>query len=100
MAEENDTAAEESWEVVTSVNTEEEAELVAGYLRNEDVPCRVESSHSHEFPVTVSEQLSVVRIEVPVARFGEARRLLDELDAGRTQVVADEPVGTEELEET
>jgi hypothetical protein len=63
------------WEILEIVGTEEEAELICGFLNNQGVPCQVESAHSHEFPVNVSA-LGNVRIEVPAGRVDEARRLL------------------------
>jgi hypothetical protein len=65
----------EDWEIVTVVESEEEAQLVAGYLQSRGVDCQVDSSHSSEFPATVGA-LGVVRLEVPVAQADEARRLL------------------------
>jgi hypothetical protein len=70
----------EGWEVVAAVDNEEEAELMAGFLESAGVPSAVESSHSHEFPVTVGS-LAVVRVEVPSDRLEEARRLLAEREA-------------------
>ena len=67
----------DGWEILEVLGTEEEAEVVCGYLQSQGVPCQVESAHSHEFPVTVSA-LSNVRVEVPVDRLDEARRLLAE----------------------
>lgn len=65
------------WEVIEVVGTEEEAELIAGYLANQGIPVEVESMHSHEFPVNVSA-LGDVRIQVPSEHVEEARRLLAE----------------------
>ena len=65
------------WAVLRTVGTEEEAELAAGFLRNEGVPCQIESTHSNEFPLNVGE-LAQIRLEVPPERLEEARRLLAE----------------------
>jgi hypothetical protein len=70
----------DGWEVIEVLGTEEEAEVVRGYLESQGVPCQVESVHSHEFPVNVSA-LGNVRVEVPVDRLDEARRLLAEREA-------------------
>lgn len=67
------------WAVVETVSTVEEAELIAGFLRNEEIPCRVDSHHSNEFPFTVGE-LGEIEIEVPADREDEARGLLADLD--------------------
>ncbi len=65
----------EGWETLEVVGTEEEAELIAGYLRNRDVDCVVESVFSHEFPVVVNP-LGEVRIEVREEQLETARELL------------------------
>lgn len=65
----------EGWEVLEIVGTEEEAELIAGFLHSRDIPCEIESTHSHGFPVNVSV-LGEVRLEVPTEYLPEARRLL------------------------
>lgn len=66
----------DGWEVLEVVGTEEEAELIAGYLRSREIDCVVESLHSHEFPVNVTK-LGEVRIEVPAAHLEAARALLE-----------------------
>jgi hypothetical protein len=69
----------DGWEILEVLGTEEEAEVIRGYLESQGVPCQIESAHSHEFPVNVSA-LGNVRIEVPTDRLDEARRLLAERD--------------------
>jgi hypothetical protein len=70
----------DGWEILEVLGTEEDAEVVCGYLRSQGVPCQLESAHSHGFPVNVSA-LGNVRLEVPVDRVDEARRLLAEREA-------------------
>ena len=65
------------WEILEVLGTEEDAQVVCGYLESQGVPCQVESAHSHGFPVNVSA-LGNVRVEVPASRVEEARRLLAE----------------------
>ncbi|MDX1632875.1 MAG: DUF2007 domain-containing protein, partial [Thermoanaerobaculia bacterium] len=65
------------WTVLQTVATMEEAELAAGFLRNEGVPCRIGSTHSNEFPLNVGE-LAEIRLEVPENRRERAARLLAE----------------------
>ena len=79
------------WEILDVVGTEEEAEVICGYLESQGVPCQVESAHSHEFPVNVSA-LGNVRIEVPAGRVDEARGLL----AQRETLAPDEQPGVGE----
>ena len=78
--------------VLEVLGTEEEAELVCGYLESQGVPCQVESAHSHEFPVNVSA-LGNVRVEVPSQRVEEARRLLAERE-GTAPVLGDDVEGS------
>jgi len=73
------------WEILEIVGTEEEAELIVGYLESQGVPSQIESAHSHEFPVNVTA-LGNVRVEVPAGRLEEAQRLL----AQRESLGADE----------
>jgi hypothetical protein len=80
------------WEILEVVGTEEDAEVIAGYLESQGMPCQIESAHSHEFPVNVTA-LGNVRIEVPAGRLEEARQLL----ADRESLGADEqPEGSGE----
>jgi hypothetical protein len=81
----------DGWEILEVLGTEEDAEVVRGYLESQGVPCQVESAHSHEFPVNVSA-LGNVRIEVPADRLDEARRLLAARE--RTPDLADDVEGT------
>jgi hypothetical protein len=67
----------DDWEILEVLSTEEEAEVICGYLESQGVPCQVESAHSHEFVFNVGA-LSNVRVEVPAGRVDEARRLLAE----------------------
>ena len=63
------------WKILRVVGSEEEAELIAGYLRSREVVCVIESLHSHEFPVNVTK-LGEVRIEVPEEQLETARELM------------------------
>ena len=72
--------ASDEFEIVAVVGTEEEAELIAGYLQSQGMPAQVESTHSHEFPVDVGV-LGEVRIEVPAGRAAEARQLLEQRES-------------------
>lgn len=65
------------WTDLQTVGTMEEAELAAGFLRNEGVPCQIESTHSNEFPLNVGE-LAEIRLQVPPGRLEDAARLLAE----------------------
>ncbi len=71
---------DEEWVAVKTVEDEEEADLIKGYLRNEDIPCSLESQYSHEFPAHVG-QLGVVEVQVPASLADRARRLLERREA-------------------
>ena len=70
----------DQWATVRTVGTDQEAELIAGYLRSCDVPAEVESLLFHQEPVTFG-RLGEVRIRVPADRRAEAESLLAERDA-------------------
>jgi hypothetical protein len=68
------------WVIVRTVGTEEEAAVIEGYLRAQDVPAQVESLLFHQEPVTFG-RLGEVRVRVPPDRADEAERLLAELES-------------------
>ncbi len=68
------------WVVVCTVGTDEEAAVIEGFLRAQDVPAQVESLLFHQEPVTFG-RLGEVRVRVPADRAGEAERLLAEREA-------------------
>ena len=67
----------EGWEIVETVGTESEAALIAGFLESRGVAARIESLLFHQEPVTFG-RLGEVRVRVPAADAGTARRLLAE----------------------
>ena len=81
----------DDWEVLEVFGTEEEAEVIRGFLESQGVPCQLESAHSHEFVFSVGA-LSNVRVEVPTKRVEEAKRLLAERE--RTPGLADDVEGS------
>ncbi|HEX2163682.1 MAG TPA: hypothetical protein VHM02_07010 [Thermoanaerobaculia bacterium] len=66
---------DETWEVVATVGTDEEANLLAGYLRTSDVPAEVESLRFHQEPVNFGS-LGEVRVRVPMEHRAAALELL------------------------
>ncbi|HXO19509.1 MAG TPA: hypothetical protein VOA87_06245 [Thermoanaerobaculia bacterium] len=70
-----DDELDDSWEVIRTVGTEEEASVVVGFLNSSDIPAAAESLHIRELPVDFG-QMSQVRIRVPVERAEEAKALL------------------------
>lgn len=68
---------DESWEVVSTVGTDEEANILAGYLRANQVSAQIESLRFHQEPVNFG-RLGEVRVRVPMEQREEALRLLSE----------------------
>lgn len=66
---------DETWRVVRTVGTEEEAMVVVGFLNSNDIPAESESLHISELPVDFGE-MSQVHIRVPIERADEAIALL------------------------
>lgn len=75
------------WEIVTTVGTEEEAALVAGFLEAAGIAAEIESLLFHQEPVTFG-RLGEVRVRVPADRLDEARAVLAAAPEG---AVDDEP---------
>lgn len=70
----------DQWPVVRTVGTDQEAEVIAGYLRSREVPAEVERLPRHQLPVTFG-RLGEARVRVPAERRAEAEKLLAERDA-------------------
>lgn len=68
--------ANEEWLSIQVIDDEEEAELIEGFLRSQDIPCQLDSRYSHEFPTHVG-QLAEIELKVPASRAEEARKLLE-----------------------
>ncbi len=71
--------ASEEWLSIQVIDDEEEAELIEGFLRSQDIPCQLNSRYSHEFPTHVGH-LSEIELKVPASRVDEARELLEGRD--------------------
>jgi Putative prokaryotic signal transducing protein len=69
------------WEIVKVVETDQEAVLIAGFLKSNGIPAEVESLHAEELPVNLGA-LGEVRVRVPRERLAEARRLLATRERG------------------
>ncbi|HEX9945678.1 MAG TPA: hypothetical protein VGG03_27020 [Thermoanaerobaculia bacterium] len=66
----------EDWDVVKIVGTEEEANIVVGFLQSSGIEAVAESLHVSEFPTEFGD-LAEVRIRVPAERAEEAAALLN-----------------------
>jgi hypothetical protein len=75
MAEEDDNA--EDWVEVASVGDDEEAEILAGLLESEEIPCEIEGTPASPWPETLGA-LGHSRVMVPPDRAAEARALIAE----------------------
>jgi len=82
--------AGEEWEVVRTVESEEEATIVVGFLQSSGIPAQVESLHFTEMPVNLGE-MGEVRVRVPADRAGEAVALLDSLGAPVAEAAPEPP---------
>ncbi|HEY6323673.1 MAG TPA: metallophosphoesterase family protein [Thermoanaerobaculia bacterium] len=67
------------WGTARIVESNEEAVVVAGFLKSRGIPAEVESLHVEELPVNVGG-LGEVRVRVPVDRLNEALSLLEATD--------------------
>jgi Putative prokaryotic signal transducing protein len=76
MAEDEEDNAED-WVEVASVGDDEEAEIIAGLLESEDIPCEIEGSTASPWPETVGA-MGHSRVMVPPDRAAEARALIAE----------------------
>ena len=65
----------EAWEICDVVGTEEEAVLIAGFLRSRGIEANLESLVFHQEPVTFG-RLGEVRVRVPKEQADEARKIL------------------------
>jgi hypothetical protein len=68
---------EPDWVEVASLGNDEEAELIAGLLRSEEIPCEIEGPGASPWPENLGS-LGLSRVKVPPDRVEEARTLLSE----------------------
>lgn len=69
------------WEIVETYGSEEEANLVVGYLAGQGIDARIESLRFHQEPMTFGA-LSDVRVLVPPADVARAVTLLADRETG------------------
>ena len=70
------------WVEVASVGDDEEAEIIAGLLESEGIPCEIEGPSASPFPENLGA-LGASRVLVPPDRADEARALIAERETGR-----------------
>ena len=66
---------DEDWVEVASAGQDEEAELIAGFLESEGIPCEVEGPAMTPFPEDLGA-FGATRVMVPPDRAEEARAVL------------------------
>ena len=69
-------ADSEDWVEVAAVGDDEEAEIIAGLLESEEIPCEIEGAPS-SFPENLGA-LGSTRVLVPPDRADEAKALIAE----------------------
>jgi hypothetical protein len=89
---------DEEWVAVTAVGQDDEAELIAGLLQSEGIPCEVEGPSMTPFPEDLGA-FGSTRVMVPPDRAEEARAVIAarrrEFEASR----GEEPDADEESSE-
>jgi len=63
------------WVEVAAVGDDEEAEIIAGLLESEDIPCEIEGPSATPWPENLGA-LGLSRVMVPPERADEARALI------------------------
>lgn len=68
---------DEDWVEIAAVGDDEEAEIIAGLLKSEGIPCQIEGPSTSPFPENLGA-LGASRVMVPPDRAAEARTLIAE----------------------
>ena len=84
------------WEIVETFGTEEEANLVAGYLAGQGIDARIESLLFHQEPTTFGA-LSEVRVLVGPADLERATALVAAREEGG-EILAEDELPAEDAE--
>lgn len=89
-----------NWTTVRSVGNEEEATIIVGYLRANDVPAQMESVRFNQEPVNFGD-MSDVRVRVPDEHRQRALDLLSdrEIDGLEDEAAAAERAGEDSVED-
>ncbi len=73
----DETENEEEWVEVAAAGDDEEAEIIAGLLESENIPCEIEGPSASPWPENLGG-MGVSRVMVPADRAAEARALIAE----------------------
>ena len=81
----------EDWVEVATLGDDEEAEIIAGLLESEEIPCEIEGADASPWPENLGA-LGRARVMVPPDRADEARSLIAERerDAERNLAAEDD----------
>ena len=80
----------EDWVEVAAVGDDEEAEIIAGLLESEEIPCEIEGPSASPWPENLGA-LGLSRVMVPPDRAVEARALLAEREKDAERNLSDSP---------
>jgi hypothetical protein len=76
------------WVEIASASDDEEAEIIAGLLESEDIPCEIEGSSASPWPETLGA-LGASRVMVPPDRAAEAKALIAEREKDAARNLAE-----------
>jgi Putative prokaryotic signal transducing protein len=76
------------WIEVAAAGDDEEAEIIAGLLESEGIPCEIEGSPASPWPENLGA-LGTSRVMVPPDRADEARSLIAEREKDAERNLAD-----------
>ncbi len=80
---------QEDWVEVAAVGDDEEAEIIAGLLESEDIPCEIEGASASPWPENLGA-LGLSRVMVPPDRAAEAKALIAEREKDAERNLATE----------
>ena len=78
------------WIEIASVGDDEEAEIIAGLLESEEIPCEIEGADASPWPENLGA-LGRARVMVPPDRAEEARALIAERERDAERNMAEDP---------
>ncbi len=76
------------WVEVDAVGEDDEAEIIAGLLESEDIPCEIEGPSASPWPENLGA-LGLSRVMVPPDRAAEARALIAEREKDAERNLSD-----------
>lgn len=79
---------EQDWVEVAAAGDDEEAEIIAGLLESENIPCEIEGPSSSPWPENLGS-LGVARVMVPADRAAEAKALISEREKDAEKNLSD-----------